>query len=300
VKVLVIGNPAAGHGAAGGRAARLVRALEARGHQVEWFATRAPGDARRQAAAREGGVDCIVTAGGDGTLNEVLNGLAEPTATPLVPMALGTANMLAAALGLPAAPEALAEVVTSGILRRLDLGRVRAEDREAGPTTRFASVAGVGFDALVTRTVGLRRRGPLGYRGYAAPILRTLARYRAPRLTVRLDGGTPLPCGFLIVSRVPNYGGIFRVAPDARPDDGLLHACLFAEASIPALVRIVAPALRGRLAGAPGVSVHRATRIRVDCEGSAAVQVDGDYWGPTPVELGLDVGGLAVLVASVR
>jgi YegS/Rv2252/BmrU family lipid kinase len=277
VRFLVIGNPAAGRGGGARRAAALVRALEARGHEVEWFPTRAPGDARRRAGEREGHVDCIVAAGGDGTLNEVLNGLDDPRATPLAPMPLGTANMLARALGVPSDPEALARVLEGGCTRRIDL--CRAGD------TRFLAVAGVGFDALVTEAVRARRRGALGYRGYALPILAALSRYRPPRLSVRLDGGPVRACAFLILAKLPNYGGLFSVTPDARPDSGHLDACLFETASILDLVRYVVPALRGRLAEMEGVEIAQSTRICVDSESPAPVELDGDYWGTTPLAI---------------
>jgi YegS/Rv2252/BmrU family lipid kinase len=279
LKVLVVANPTAGSGRGRARTGRLVRALEARGHAVEFFATRAPGDARRRVAECEGTVDRIVAAGGDGTLNEVVNGLADPSATPLAPLALGTANMLAVALGVPRDPELLADVVDHGGVRRIDLGCVG--------TTRFLGVVGVGFDALVTEEVRRVRHGPLGYHRYALPILRALRRYRPPRLDVRLDGGAPIACGFAIVANLPNYGGLFAVTPAARTDSGHLDVCLFRDATIRGLLRIVWPARRGTLAARSDVVVTTATRIAIDSAGPepASVQVDGDAWGVTPIEI---------------
>jgi diacylglycerol kinase (ATP) len=288
----VIGNPAAGAGRAGGRAAALVRALAARGHAVEAVTTAGPGDAGRRAAAAEGAVDCIVTAGGDGTLAEVLNGLADPRATPLVPMPLGTANMLARALGVPADPSVLAGWIECAAPRRLDLGLARFAQ---GPALRFLSVAGAGFDAQVTAAVARTRRGHLGYRGYALPIARTLARYRAPRLAVRLDGEAPIACGLAIVGKLPNYGGVLCVTPDARPDDGRLHACLFLRASGRDLFRFVLPAFRGRLGRRADVVLRPALEIAMEAPEPVAVQLDGDYRGTTPVSLSLAPGVVPVL-----
>jgi YegS/Rv2252/BmrU family lipid kinase len=279
LSVLVIGNPAAGSGRGRERSTRLVRALEARGHAVELFVTRAAGDARRHVGEREGSVDRIVAAGGDGTLNEIVNGLADPSATPLAPLALGTANQLAGALGIPRDPEALAAIVEGDTLRRIDLGRV-------GPT-RFIGVVGVGFDASVTEEVRATRRGNLGYAGYALPILRTLQRYRAPRLAVRIDGGATIEGGFAIVANLPNYGGLFAVTPDARVDSGHLDLCLFRNATIPGLVGIVWPSWRGTLAARDDVVVTTATRIEIDSarDEPISVQIDGDAGGKTPIEI---------------
>ena len=281
MKLLVIANPTAGSGRGRARTGRLVRALEARGHAVELFATRAPGDARRRVAECEGTIDRIVAAGGDGTLNEVVNGLADPSATPLAPLALGTANMLAVALGVPRDPEQLAEVIDRGTVRRIDLGCVG--------TTRFLGVVGVGFDALVTEEVRRARHGPLGYHRYALPILRALRRYRLPRLDARLDGGAPIACGFAIVANLPNYGGLFTVTPAARTDSGHLDVCLIRDATIRGLLRIVWPARRGTLAARSDVVVTTATHIAIDSAGPepVSVQVDGDAWGVTPIEITL-------------
>jgi YegS/Rv2252/BmrU family lipid kinase len=290
LKLLVIGNPTAGTGRGRERTARLVRALEARGHAVELFATRAPGDARRRVAECEGSVDRIVAAGGDGTLNEVVNGLSDPSATPIAPLALGTANMLAGALGVPRDPDELAKVVERGAVRRIDLGSVG--------TTRFLGVVGVGFDALVTEEVRAARRGPLGYAGYTLPILRALRRYDPPRLSVRLDGGDPITCGFAIVANLPNYGGLFSVTPDARTDSGHLDLCLFRNATIGGLVSIVWPSWRGTLAKRDDVVVTTATRIAIESAGSkpASVQVDGDAWGTTPIEITIQPRVVPMLV----
>lgn len=291
MKILVVANPAAGSGRGRARAEALVRALEARGHAVERFATRCAGDARRRVAEAEGVVECIVAAGGDGTLNEVVNGLADPSRTPLVPLALGTANMLARALGIPRTPAALADVIEGGVERRIDLGRAGA--------SRFLGVAGVGFDALVTEAVRRTRRGTLGYPGYALPILRTLATYRAPRLQVRLDGGAPIGCGFAIVAKLRDYGGLFAVTPEAEPDSGKLHICMFRDASIPGLVRIVLPAWRGTLAARSDCVVTSAQRIDIEADGPdpVAVQLDGDAWGTTPVSITLEPRVVPMLVS---
>jgi diacylglycerol kinase family enzyme len=296
--VLVIGNPAAGLGRAGGRAGALVRALEARGHAVELVVTARRGDAGERAAAAEGKVDCIVAAGGDGTLAEILNALADPRATLLVPMPLGTANMLARALGVPGDPEALAALVERGAPRRLDLGLARFADGR--PPVRFLSVAGVGFDAQVTAALARSRRGRLGYRGYVAPIARTLARYRAPRLAVRLDGGEPIACGFAIVGKLANYGGVLRVTPDARPDDGRLNACLFLRAQRRDLFRFVVPACRGRLGARADVVLRPVRTLEIAAPEPVAVQLDGDYVGSTPLAIELAPAVAPVLAPPER
>lgn len=290
MKILVIANPAAGTGRGRARTQQLVHALERRGHSVERFSTRRAGDARRRVAEAEGAVECIVAAGGDGTINEVVNGLADPSRTPLVPLALGTANMLAGELRIPKEPVALADMIEAGTIRKIDLGKVGA--------SRFLGVVGVGFDACVTESVRKTRKGTLGYAGYALPILRTLAIYRAPKLKVRLDGKKPVACGFVIIAKLRDYGGLFAVTPDAQPDSGKLHLCMFRNASIPGLVRIVLPAWRGTLGARDDCTVTSAERIEIeaDSDAPASVQLDGDAWGTTPIEITLEPRVVPMLV----
>jgi diacylglycerol kinase (ATP) len=297
VRILVIANPAAGLGRAGGRVGALARRLRARGHEVDVVVTSGRGDASRHAAAAEGKVDCLVAAGGDGTLAEVVNGLADPGSTLLVPMPAGTANMLARALGVPRDPAALAALVEHGAPRRLDLGVARFAD---GTTRRFLSVAGIGFDAEVTRTLARTRRGRLGFRGYVAPIAGAFLRHEPAQLAVRLDGGPPIACGFAIVGRLANYGGVLRITPDAEPDDGLLHACLFLRAGRLDLLRFVLPAFRGRLAERPDVLARAVRALAIEATAPAPVQLDGDYVGTTPVVLTLAARAVPVLAAATR
>ena len=122
--------------------------------------------------------------------------------------------------------------------------------------------------------------------------------YRAPRLRVTLDDRPPEPCGFVIVAKLANYGGLFAVTPDARPDSGRLDACLFRDASFGGLVRIVWPAWRGRLADRSDCLVVGAHRIRIEAVDASpvSVQLDGDAWGATPVDLSVEARVVPMLV----
>lgn len=279
MKVLVIGNPVAGRGAAGRRVGELVRELERRGHEVEWLLTGQAGEARRGAREAEGRVDCMVVAGGDGTLHEVVNGLADPARTPLGQLPLGTANLLAHELDLPRDPRALADLVERGETRRVDLGTLGAE--------RFLLLVSSGFDAMVAERVRRARNGRLGYRGYVLPLLRALASYREPRLRVRLDGCEVLEGALVVASNIRNYGGLFRVADRARCDSGHLDVCVFESASRLELPLYLAAAALGRVSGLRSVAYRTARRVEIESETPVAVEVDGDAFGTTPVELAL-------------
>jgi diacylglycerol kinase (ATP) len=282
VKVLVVVNPIAGAGRAREGGSAVARALERRGHGVEYLETRGPDDARRATREREAELDTLVVAGGDGTLNEVVNGLADPRALPVAHLACGTGNMLARELGVPRDPERLAALVEAGRVRRIDLARTRER--------RFLAVAGVGFDGMVARAVARRRHGTMGYLGYAVPLWQTLRGYRAPRLSVRFDGGEPVEGALVIASHLRNYGGILRVTPGARCDSGLLDVCVFRGRRTLDLVRYAAAAGAGGLGRLRDVETRRARHFAIEAEEPVPVQLDGDWRGTTPVEIEVEPG----------
>ena len=200
--------------------------------------------------------------------------------------------MLARVLGVPAETDALVRLIEAGKTRRVDLGRV------AGSSFgRFVSVLGVGLDAMVTQRIDRAASPRLGYRGYARPILAVASRYRAPKLRVALDEEPPQPCGFVVLCNHHDYGGIFRLAPNARPDDGRLQVCTFANASLASLARAVAPALRGTLEGFPGFACRPARCVRIESDRPVPVQWDGDHRATTPVEVVVEPRSLTVLAS---
>ena len=276
VEVLLVANPISGRRRGPARVRELAETLVRRGHAVELRFTRGRGDATACAREADPGLERLVVAGGDGTLNEVLNGLADPAKIPLAQLPLGTANLLGHEFDLPRAPEACADLVERGRIRRLDLGLLGER--------RFLAVASCGFDAMVTAALE-RRSGALGYRGYLAPIWRTLRTYRPPELRVTLDGGAPIPGALVVASNVRNYGGLFTVAEHAAPDSGVLDVCIFASATIPDLVRYALAGLRARISRLRGVTCATARRIEIESAEPVPIEVDGDACGTTPARI---------------
>ena len=288
MNVLVIGNPAAGSGKTNRQIEKLAQILERHGHLVDIFITRATGDARRWASRIEPDTGIVTVAGGDGTLNEVLNGLADPGHTPIALLPTGNANILARELGLPYKPEAVAGMIDRGIVRKLDMGLVG--DR------RFLLLVSAGFDAMVTENIQRSRRGPLGYCGYLLPLLKVIARYRAPELKITVDGQERVKGSLVVVSNVRNYGGIFTVADRACCDSGYLDICIFPRGTMPALFRYALSALRGKVSNLAEVAYLTGSWIRMESDEPVAVEVDGDYFGITPVVIELKPACVPILV----
>jgi diacylglycerol kinase (ATP) len=292
MNIVVIANPVAGMGRAADRMSVFASALRGRGHGVEVYFTEGPGQAAVQARSLGFGIDRLVIAGGDGTLNEVLNGLTDPARIPLLHFPTGTANMLAWDLGISGRPPRLVEVLESGAVRRIDMGLAGSR--------RFLMLASAGFDAAVTAELAGCRTGPLGYRGYVSPIYRALRNYRSANLEIDVDGKERMTGSTVMALKVRHYGGIMVFSEAACPDSGCFEVCIFRHGSVPALARYGLAALIRRAANLRGITRVSGSRIRITSREPAPVQVDGDYLGTTPVEITLVPGIVPVMVPKAK
>lgn len=269
MRVLVIGNPISG----GGRARQLIESLThgmaARGWAVDVFLTAQGGDARARAARLESCYDCLVVSGGDGTLNEVVNGLQEPGQTPIAFLPAGTGNVLAHELQLSGTPDKAIAAIASGRIRKLDLA-VCGE-------RRFLMIASAGFDAAVTREIGRTRKGKLGKWRYAWPVLKTFFAYKPTRITVTVDDLPPVAGKLVIVLKTSNYGGVFMIDPDAHCDSGIFHVCVLEEWSFWSALRYTWAAMRGRLLAAKRTVSLTGREVTISADRPTPVEIDGDF-----------------------
>jgi YegS/Rv2252/BmrU family lipid kinase len=281
VRIVVIHNPVAGRRRPGFLDATLA-ALLRRGCTVELRATQAPGDATALAdAARAEGFDRMVVAGGDGTINEAVNGLVQPgpAAPPLALIPLGTANVLARELGLPGRPEALAEVIADGEARAVALGRVDGR--------HFTLMAGAGFDAQVVASVTPRLKARLGKAAYVLMSLWHILAYRRRLYAVDIDGQACVAAS-VVVSNARHYGGPFVIAPAADMAEASLQVCLFERAGRWHAIRYSLALVTGRLARLPDVRLVEARRVRIGGrQAGEPVQVDGDIGAALPCQIGV-------------
>ena len=183
--MLVVFNPTAGRRSRR-RLTRALDALTALGVRAELAETEWPGHAEAIArAAAERGVPIVVAAGGDGTIAEVAGGIAGAPGTTLGLLPLGTANVLACELGIPAAPEAAGVVLAAGRAASLRPGLARFAD---GQRRLFVQMLGAGFDAAVVASLDLGLKRRIGRAAYVWQTMRELPRYRFPPLSVAFDG----------------------------------------------------------------------------------------------------------------
>ncbi len=274
LKVRLIANPVAGRRAPE-QIARARETLTRLGAEVDLFLTTARGDARRAAAeARNGGFDRVIAAGGDGTLNEVVNGLA-PSAIPLAFIPLGTTNVFALEVGIPFDVEAACRIALSGRTQPVSLGLAGG--------TRFLLMAGIGFDAEVVYGVSSRLKRLTGKAAYVASGLSTLF-LRPPRpLEVRLPGGETRRAYAVILGNGRLYGGRFSITPQAALTREGLEAFLLLRPGRLALLRFALRVALGRPLPPEEALTLTVRELRIDGD-PAPVQIDGDYLGRTPME----------------
>lgn len=287
--MLIIHNPMAGR-RRGGLLARVHAALAAAGVTVRTAATGGRGDAQRLArAARDAGA--VAVAGGDGTINEVINGLAGGRARlALIP--LGTANVLAAELGLPGDADALARIAAGGAVRAIHLG----EAQLAGGVRRFSMMAGVGFDAHVVANVppGLKRA--TGKLAYGWQMFVEWLRLRPRRYRVTADGAA-FDCASAILANGRFYAGRYVAAPEASLDRASFELVLFERGGRLAVLRYALALALGRLHAARGVRILRARDIAIEGDRAEPVHADGDLIGTLPARFTIAAERLDVLVA---
>lgn len=288
MQIKLIANPVAG-GNARPQIEELCRYFADQGHDVDLCLTERRGDAEAAArSARAQGHTRIVAAGGDGTLNEVINGLA-PSTIPLAFIPLGTVNVLALEIGLPFDLLAAAEVAVRGVPTSVCLG-------QAGER-KFLLMAGIGFDAEVVRAVDSRLKRRIGRFAYVVAGLKVLRRWRAPRLTVSLSDGSVRPAGSVIIGNGRLYGGSFSLTPHARLADETFEVLLLRRASRWALLQTALDALLQRPPAPRVGALLRTTKLTIS--GDAAIQVDGDDLGDLPCEFTALPAALSLVLPPV-
>jgi YegS/Rv2252/BmrU family lipid kinase len=291
----VIFNPAA----RGNKARRFRHQLDAIGSQCALKATTAPGDARRLAAeAVGGGFDLIVAAGGDGTVNEVLNGLGDApdgfSRARFGVLPLGTVNVFARELGIPLRIERAWGVLQRGREARIDLPRAEFLANGASQRQYFAQLAGAGMDARAIELVdwGLKKKiGPLAYFIAGLKALRE----QKPKIIVHAEG-REVRGELVLIGNGRFYAGSFGVFPAADLRDGLLEVCVFPRINWWTTFRCVPSLLTRRRLPKTAVQRVRAAAFELTSESAAAFELDGEWAGRLPATFSVEREKLRVMV----
>ena len=281
--IILICNPAA-KSMSGAKIEKARRLLEQKDYRVELFLTKQRGEAEqlaKDAAKRAPAV--IIAAGGDGTFNEVANGIAG-SEIPMAILPLGTTNVLAKELCIPDTVEGALEVALKKTPKSVSLGRI-AIIRDASPVSRyFILMAGVGFDGETVFGINETFKKISGKGAYLYSGLKTLLRFAPEKLAVTVDRKTYTAYS-VIVGNASKYGGHFKVTPDARLTEPILHVCLFKGRKRFDTFRYILGIVTGSHLKFADVEYLQAEQIAI--KGSAHIQIDGDYFGMTPAEISI-------------
>lgn len=294
-RVAIVVNPISGSSSRGRALAEFRATLAAAGVDAVVRETRAPGDGA--AIARESaqeGVDVVVAAGGDGTVNEVAHGLVDagPAAPALAILPRGTSNLVARDLGLPFGAAANARIVAGGATSPMDVGYVGKR--------LFVACVGVGWDAHVVRLLSKARKGHITFSTWARPIARAMLDYEFEPLRVVAADGSAAEGVVAIAFNTRPYAAFFTPVPGARRDDGLLDVLVLARAGLLDVPRIAWKGRRGTLGEDRSATVLCSTSFRVEAARPLPVQIDGDVGGETPVDILVRPAAIRVLVPAAE
>jgi len=266
--------------------------------RVEIFETEGKGHARELAKdfVTEG-VPKIVVAGGDGTINEAVNGMAEAgsaNATLLGLLPTGTMNVFATELGIPPTLRIKRcwEIIESDISQMVDLWK--ANDHH------FIQLAGVGLDAQIIKETTWKLKKVLGPLSYLMSAAKVLSKEDLPKVMVRHPEGADVEGVIVILGNGQRYGGPFKIFRDASICDGLLDVLVLKDPNYPDILEFIAAAAITGYANCQEIEYFQTAELTIEQSGGSpvAVEVDGDFLGETPVTFSRARSGIRVLAPA--
>jgi len=281
---LIILNPAADSE----RAQRKQADVQSLARDCEIYATTRTGEA--EAMARRGvqeGFEKIVAAGGDGTINEVVNGLAG-TGTTLGLLPIGTMNVFATELGLPVHDlEVCWKIVKGDSTRAVDLPKANQKF--------FVQLAGVGLDAQVVKETSSQLKRNFGPLSYVISAVQIAAR-KPPKLFIQSEDASIDEGSFVLIGNGRLYGGPFPFFKHAALDDGLLDVIVFKRLGYLEIIKYLQDVVFSSDIRVPEIEYFQTRRLRVESDQTVPVELDGELVGNCPVEFSLQERSLRVLV----
>lgn len=275
----IIYNPTSGREIFKRHLAEVLQTLEAAGYEASCHATSEAGDATNAARiAVERKYDLVVAAGGDGTINEVVNGLAEQSYRPklgIIPV--GTTNDFARALHIPRDIEEAARIIAIGDTIPVDIGRMNER--------YFINIAGGGRITELTYEVPSKLKTMLGQLAYYLKGMEMLPSIKASDVSIEYDGklfeGEVM---LFLVGLTNSVGGLEKLAPDSSINDGLFTLLIVKKTNLADLIRIATLALRGEHINDQSVIYTKANHIKVNSNETVQLNLDGEFGGLLPAE----------------
>jgi YegS/Rv2252/BmrU family lipid kinase len=296
VKTSIIFNPVAG----ARKRKKLTRALgafKAQGISPIIRETQKRGDACNFAQEEIGrGSEIIVAAGGDGTINEVANGIAG-TGARLGILPMGLANVLALEMSIPDEPESAVNVIIRGIPQLINPGYVMLTPSGSVREVKryFLLMAGIGLDGGVMHDISRSHIERWGRTAYVIAGMRALATYTGRLFTIRMDGRNEIDAYSAVVGKSRFYGGRFMVTPRASLKDECLDVCAFKGKGSFSMLKQAVAILIGGHPGKTGAYYEKARELEITSEDTVYVQVDGDFLGSLPARFGVHNGAMSIM-----
>jgi YegS/Rv2252/BmrU family lipid kinase len=280
-RFFVIVNPVSGRGAGERAIPLIISGFQQNALDYDLVRTERPWHAAELArqAAREG-FSVVVAAGGDGTANEVLNGLMQARTEGLQPalgiLCVGRGNDFAFGAGLPKDLRQALRVLASGRRRQIDVGKVTGGLYPQG--RYFGNGVGIGFDAVVGFEA-LKMKRLSGFLSYIAAALKTVYLFdHGPTVRIEYDGQSRTQAALMVsVMNGRRLGGGFMMAPQGDPTDGRLDVCVAAQVSRARILGLIPHFMKGDQASQPSIWMARSQRVRVTAEsGALPAHADGE------------------------
>lgn len=306
-EVFVIVNPASGGGTTHKRWPQIEAGLRQQGLHFRSAFTDGPGHAIELARrASEGGAGLVISVGGEGTLNETVNGLIGPRGVipPHIEMGIipsGTGNDFVRTMGIPRDPLDACRFLALAPPRTVDLGEIAVQVEGKQIVRYFANIAGLGFDSEVVDRVNSSSKALGGTIPYLRGVATTALTYRNPHLRLELDG--QLIEGrskSIVICNGRYFGGGMFVAPDAQVDDGVFHVVHFGDITNLEFLLQSPRVYKGTHVHHPLVETYRARRVHIESDRPTTVQADGDVVGQTPATFRVLPGALRVRAAPIE
>lgn len=297
----VIVNPVAGAGRTAKKWPQIMALLKGSGLRFEHDLTEAPGHAIELAkAAVKKGYRVVVSVGGDGTINEIVNGLHDAGSMADVMLGIistGTGSDYIRTIGVPKSHIEACRCLASPRKLTVDLGTVEYVSRGQPARRLFVNFAGLGFDAEVVKATNLRFKALGALPSYLLGLLTTFMFYQGKRVTIKLDGQVSERKVCVVLMGNGKYGGGGMLAtPQADPMDGLLDVLIIDDLSKPDLLWSLPRVYRGTHLTHPKVTLRRAREIEILSAEPMSLQADGELLGEVPARFGVLPAALNIIV----
>lgn len=304
-KWFLIVNPSAGGGKAQNHIQQIEVLLEAANLAFEIDVTACPGDATKiTSAAIAEGYRKFIVVGGDGTLNEVANGILSQKLIPsteilLAQLPLGTGNDWRRTYGIPDKLEDCVKIIKEGKTKIQDAGFITYSHQGQKKEQYFINVAGCGFDAHVTADANKKKlAGKSGTLTYIGSLISSIRTYKEPTATIEIDGEKSQLEIFTLLAGICKYAGNkMKLVPHAIPNDGLLQTIKVRKISRLKIVFNIARLFNGSFTKLAEVEAGSCSKIKVESESTLLLQVDGESLGEAPFEIEIIPSCLRVIVA---